>query len=131
MYLPANDSVGKLVLRLVTGFVVLCHGIAKLTGGVDFITAMLGSHGLPGFLAYGVYIGEVVAPVLLIAGFYARWGALVVAINMIVAVWLAHTAMIFALSQQGGWALELQGLILFNAVALVFLGPGRYSLNDK
>lgn len=131
MQLPANDAVGKLVLRVLTGAVVLFHGVAKLLSGVDGIAGMLVSHGLPGFVAYGVYFGEVVAPILLIAGFYARVGALVVTINMIVAIWLAHTGMIFALNAQGGWALELQALILFNAVALVFLGPGRCSVNDK
>src|SRR5690606_34626863 len=89
--LMGND-VGKLVLRLVLGFTVLLHGIGKLTGGVGGIAGMLGGAGLPGFLAYGVYLGEVVAPILVIIGFYSRVGAWVIVINMLFAIGLAHTA---------------------------------------
>ncbi len=30
----------------------------------------------------------------------------------------------------GGWALELQGMFLFSAVALCFLGSGRYAMKN-
>jgi len=39
-----------------------------------------------------------------------------------------HMADLFALTKQGGWALELQGLYLFGALAVVLLGAGRFSL---
>ena len=47
---------------------------------------------------------------------------------MVVAIGLVHVAELFTLGKQGGWALELQGMFLFAALALVFLGAGRYSL---
>lgn len=124
-----RDDVGKLLLRVSLGIVVLLHGIAKLRNGVSGIEGMLVSAGMPGWLAYGVYIGEVLAPIMLIIGFYARIGAVLVAVNMLFAVGLAHSAQVFQLTRSGGWALELQGMLLFAAVALVFLGPGRYSIN--
>lgn len=132
-YLLSEDSqdVGKLILRLTLGLLILLHGLAKLFGGVGGIGGMLQGIGLPGFLAYGVLIGEVVAPVLLVLGFYARIGAALIAINMLVAVLLVHTAEILTIGPQGGWALELQGMFLFTAVALFFIGPGRMAFNQR
>lgn len=123
-----SDDTGKLVLRLALGIMILLHGIAKLQGGIGFVSSMVASHGLPSALAYGVYIGEIIAPVLLIVGLYARGAALIIVLNMLFAFWLVHTGDLFALGKQGGWALELQGMYLFSALALVFLGAGRFSL---
>jgi putative oxidoreductase len=125
-----NDN-GKLILRLALGAMVLMHGIAKLTGGIGFITSTVTGAGLPAFLAYGVYLGEVVAPLLVIAGFYSRIGAGVIAINMLFAIGLVHHAEFFTRNQTGGWTLELQGMFLFTAIALVLMGPGRHAINDK
>jgi putative oxidoreductase len=126
----AND-VGRLVLRLVLGICVLLHGIAKLKGGVGGIAGMLGGSGLPAFLAYGVYIGEVIAPILVILGLYSRIGAWIIVVNMLFAIGLAHTGELFALNQSGGWGIELQAMFLFSAVAVALIGPGRFAINAK
>jgi putative oxidoreductase len=123
-----SDDTGKLVLRLALGILILLHGIAKITGGVGFLSGMLASHGLPGAVAYLVYIGEVVAPVLLIIGLYTRPAAWIVVINMLVAIWLVHMKELGTLTKNGGWALELQGMFLFSALAVAFLGAGRFSV---
>ncbi|HBM08808.1 MAG TPA: GntR family transcriptional regulator, partial [Pseudomonas sp.] len=85
-----TDDLGKLVLRVSVGVLILLHGIFKLQNGVDGIAGMLGNNGLPAFLAYGVYIGEVVGPALVILGVFTRIGALLIAGNMLVAFLLAH-----------------------------------------
>ena len=125
-----NDT-GKLVLRLTLGILILLHGLAKLMGGTAGIVGMVEGAGLPGFLGYAVLLGEVVGPILLIVGFHARIGAALVALNMLVAIALAHMGELATLNDQGGWALELQGMFLFTAVALVLMGPGRYSINQR
>ncbi|BEP37302.1 DoxX family protein [Variovorax sp. V59] len=126
---PATpDDAGKLLLRLAIGVLVLLHGIFKISAGVGFVSAMLAKAGLPGGLAYLVYVGEIVAPLLMIAGFWTRAAAGVVVINMLAAFGLVHMADLFALTKQGGWALELQGLYLFGALTVVLLGAGRFSL---
>jgi putative oxidoreductase len=125
------DDAGKLLLRLMLGLLFLLHGIAKIKGGVGGIEGMVTGAGLPGFVAYGAYIGEVVAPILLIAGFYSRVAAVVIAINMVFAIALAHASEIFQLGKQGGWALELQGMFLFTAIAIALIGPGRFSINRR
>ena len=124
------DDAGKLLLRLTLGMLILLHGAAKIFGGVQGIASMVEANGLPGSLAYLVYIGEVLAPLALIAGWWTRIAALVVAVNMVVAILLAHRADILALTGGGGWALELQGMFLFTALALALLGSGRYAVRE-
>lgn len=129
-----NNDFGLLILRLAVGFLMLFHGIAKLGGGLEFISGMLEGKGLPGFIAYGVLIGEILAPLLIIIGFRTRIGALLLAINCFVAVLLVHTADIPKLNEQtGGWALELIGLYFFGSLALFFTGGGNLaaSKNNK
>lgn len=123
------DDVGKLILRLTLGILMLLHGIAKISGGVDGLEKMVAGAGLPSVLAYGVYVGEVLAPLLVIFGFYARFGAAIIVVNMLFAIFLAHRTDLFLLARSGGWALELQGFFLFTALALVFMRPGRFGIN--
>lgn len=125
---PSRDDQGKLLLRVLLASLLLFHGVAKLSGGVGFIAGMLDKAGLPPALAYLVYVGEVVAPLLILAGIYTRAAALVVAINMVVALLLVHGPEFLTLNNTGGWALELQGMYLGTALALALLGAGRYSL---
>jgi len=127
----ALQDLGKLVLRIALGALILLHGIAKLKNGLGPIEGMVAAHGLPGFVAYGVLIGEVLAPLMLLFGAWARIGAAIVAVNMLFAFALAHMGQLGQLNDQGGWALELQGMFLFTAIAIALLGPGRYAINQR
>jgi len=126
----AEDG-GKLVLRLTLGILILLHGLSKITGGVSGISGMLQGAGLPAALAYGVYVGEVAAPLLVIIGFYARIGALVIVVNMLFAIGLAHSGDLFSFGRSGGWAIELQGMFLSTALAVALIGPGKYAVNRR
>jgi putative oxidoreductase len=126
-----NTDLGKLLLRLGLGGLILLHGIAKLIGGIEPIKQLVAATGLPGFVAYGVYLGEVVAALMVMIGWYSRIGALVIAINMMFAIFLAHRADLFKLAGSGGYALELQALYLIVAIALALMGPGRYGVNER
>jgi putative oxidoreductase len=125
-----NDALGKLILRLSVAILILFHGVAKLLnpGAITWIDDMLVGYGLPGFLAYGVLLGEVVAPVMAIVGWQTRLAGLLMTGSMLVALLLVHTGEVFMLTKNGGWQLELQGMFLFAALALVFLGSGRIAL---
>ena len=123
-----TDDTGKLLLRVGLGVLILLHGIAKIMSGPGFILGLMEKSGLPPVLGYAVYIGEVLAPLLLIVGVYARAAAVLVAINMIVAVVLVHMGDLGSLSKTGGWALELQGMFFLAAVVVALIGAGRYSL---
>jgi putative oxidoreductase len=126
-----SDNAGKLILRLTVGGLILFHGVAKLmnpAGAMGMISGMLSNLGMPAFVAYGVYLGEVLAPLLIIFGVFARIGGLLVVGNMLFALVLVHTSQILTLSKQGGWALELQGFYLFCGLAIYLLGSGRFAV---
>jgi len=125
-----TTDLGKLVLRASLAILILMHGIAKITGGVGFIAGMLTKAGLPGALGYLVYVGEVIAPLMVLAGFYTRPAALVIAINMVVAIGLVHMGELFQIGKTGGWALELQGMFLAAAVSVALLGAGKYAMGS-
>ncbi len=121
------NDLAKLILRLMFGGLMLFHGIGKVTHGVDQISQMLEKMGLPGFIAYGVIVGEVVAPILMIVGFLTRPAALIFAFNMVVAVAMAHRADIFSLTEHGTYALELNAMYFLGGICIFLLGPGVYS----
>lgn len=126
-----SDALGKLLLRLTLGILMSFHGIAKLMSPartMESMNGLLAAAGLPTYLAYGVFIGEVLAPVLIILGIYSRIGGLIVVINMVFAILLAHSAQLLVVTKTGGWALELQGFYLLTGLALFFLGSGKIAV---
>ena len=127
-----SDDIGKLILRLTVAGLMLFHGVPKLFYGVSWLQATLSNAGLPGFIAYGVYIGEIIAPILLIIGFRTRLAALVLAFDMLVAILLVHQSRIFAVKEMGGgWAIELELLYLLPSLALFYMGGGKYKIPAK
>jgi putative oxidoreductase len=117
---------GYRLLAWSVSILMLCHGVSKLMHGADFIGGMLQQLGLPGFLAYGVYLGEVVAPVLVLLGIAVRPAAFVMAGNMVVAVALAHMPQLATMNPKtGGYALELQALYFFGALAIALMTPTK------
>ena len=96
-----HPDFGKLLLRLTFGILILFHGVAKIENGVGWIANMLVAAGLPGFIAYGAYIGEVIAPVLIILGIFTRPAALVMAFNILVAVFLVVAGKFFTVTELG------------------------------
>jgi putative oxidoreductase len=125
---PRVDA-GLLVLRLGLAVLLLFHGIFKLTHGVDWISRPLAAVGLPGFLRYGTYVAEVVAPVMLILGLWTRAAALVIAFDMVMAVFLVRRGDIGKISpMSGAWAIEIEAMYFIAAVTLALAGGGRYGI---
>jgi len=121
-----NPTWGYRLLAWPLSILMLLHGVSKLRNGVSGIEGMLGGLGLPGVLAYGVFVGEVLAPLLVLAGFYAGPAALVMAVNMLFAIGLAHRTQLLDINAKtGGHALELQLLFLFGSLAIALLAPRR------
>lgn len=125
-----QPDLARLMLRLALGFLILLHGISKLINGIGPIEDLLAAHNLPALLAWGVLIGEILAPGMLILGIHTRVAAVLIAVNMLFAFVLAHQHQMLALKANGGWALELQALFLINALAILLLGPGRYRVHS-
>jgi len=125
-----NEDLAKLVLRVGLGAMILFHGVSKIANPdmLGFIHTLVQHHGLPDWVTYGVFLGEILAPVMLVFGIYAQIGGLLVFGNMLFVFWLAHLGQLFTLSPHGGWGLELQGLYLVGGLAVMLLGGGKYSL---
>ena len=125
-----TEDHGKLILRLMVGVLMLFHGIDKVTGGIEGIVTRFEGLGM-GPVAYLVYVGEVLAPLLVIAGHWTRLGAFLIAGNMVVAILVAHVGDLWALTPNGGYRLELQMFFLFSAVAVMVFGAGRFSVGGR
>lgn len=126
-----GTSIGILIMRLSIGGLMLLHGVSKLIHGISPIEGMVEAAGMPAFVAYGVYIGEVLAPLLIILGIATRISALVFAVNCLVAMFMVHCNDILTLTPQGGWGVELLGLYLFGSIALIFTGGGQLAISKK
>ena len=124
-----RTDAGLLVLRLGLGALMLFHGIYKLTHGIAWIAGPLGRVGLPPWVAYGVYVGEILAPVLVILGLWARPAAFVIAFDMFMAIFLARRGDVAKINPAGGgWAIELELMYLIAALTIALAGSGRYGL---
>ena len=108
-----GDDLGKLVLRLAIGGLLLFHGVHKIMHGIEMIAGGVESNGAPRFLAYAVYLGEVLGPILILIGLFTRVGAFLVVVNFIVAILMVHRAQLGMLSpESGSWMAELPALYL-------------------
>lgn len=113
-----HPKAALVLLRVSLALLMLFHGWAKIRYGIGSIEAKIAGLGAPGFLAYAVYLGEVVAPLLLLVGLWVVPAALVIAINMLVAFALVHTKQVLMLNNSGGWALELQAFYFVSALVV-------------
>lgn len=123
-----SENIGKLILRLMVGGLMLFHGLHKAIHGVGFIEALVVAHGLPGVLVYGVYVGEILAPLLLILGWRSRIWAGIISFNMVVAIYLTQVSAFLKLGGHGAWAVEVPMFYLLSALAIVLLGSGKYAI---
>ncbi|MGC4027174.1 MAG: DoxX family protein [Mesorhizobium sp.] len=126
-----SDDKAKFLLRLTISFLMLFHGMAKLTHGVEWIKQPLAGVGMPLFFAYGVFFGEVLAPMCMILGFRTRLAALVMAFNMLMAIILVWGSKVFAVNAAGGWAIELEVLFMLGAMVLFYSGGGKYAISKN
>lgn len=127
--LTNNENLSKLILRFLVGFLMLFHGYSKLTHGIGFIEGMFINVGLPSFLAYGAYLGEIIAPIMLIIGFRVKIASLLIILTMIGAIIMVHPNDIFTVTKHGAWTIELQAFYIFASLAIFFQGSGKYSID--
>ena len=128
--MPTNTDIAKLLLRVTLGGLMMFHGVYKVIHGIANVKSMLSSSGLAEFMAYGVYLGEIVAPIFIILGLYARVASFVMAINMTMAIFLAY-GFSLSLSKYGGLSIESPLMFLIMSILVMLLGSGKYSVNNK
>ena len=126
-----NEDIGKLILRFSIAALMLFHGFSKLFNGIDGIKFLVTNAGLPEFVPYGVYMGEVVFPILIILGLFTRISSLFFALTMVFAIFLAHSSELFVLEETGGLLIELPLIYLLTSISIMFIGAGKYSLDAR
>ncbi len=123
-----KQALGLFVLRVGTSFLMIPHGWGKLEWLRQALEAgepvkFMDFMGLGHSLSLGLTIfGELVAPVLILVGWKARWMAATAAFTMLVAAFVVHGADPLAEKEH---AL----LYAFAFLTVLFLGPGRWSFD--
>ncbi|CZE47428.1 DoxX family protein [Campylobacter geochelonis] len=120
-------NLGLLLLRIALGACVIFHGIAKIKGGIGGVKGMLSGAGLPEFIGYGVYLGEFIAPIMIILGIFTRFASLILIGTCFTILYLAFSDNIFELlAKTGGLKAEIVYLYLGGAFCLLFSGGGKF-----
>ena len=125
-------SLAPLAVRIIVGIIMLAHGWQKLTemGPGNFGGQMLAGLGvpLPVFMGYVVTFIEIIGGILLIIGFLSRLAALLLTIDLVVAVLLVKVNVGF-LSGSSGTGAELDLALIAGFLVILFAGPGRLSVD--
>lgn len=124
-----NTDIGLLLCRIAIGGPMLIYGITKIINGIDFILDILTEMGVPTFIGYGVYLGEVLAPLMILIGIKIRFAAFVFAVNCLTALFLTQIDYVFSLNAIGGWSIELLIIYTLVGLGLMFTGAGKYAVN--
>lgn len=92
-FLKGLEPLSLLVLRLVLGLIFLVHGYPKLVHPSDpTMRGFFIAHGLPGYFLGVAGILETFGAVLFFIGLFTRPAALLLIIEMGVAIWKVHSA---------------------------------------
>lgn len=126
-----KQHLGLLLLRISIAFTMLIYGISKLISGIDFISDLIAQYGLPSFLGYGVFVGEIIAPTLIIIGYRTKLAGLIFAINCFVAIIMVQLPNLLKLNEFGGWEIGPLFIYTFFGIALFFIGGGKYGLSTE
>ena len=126
-----NKNVAILLFRISIPFTMLIYGIDNITNGTGFIGSLLDAYNLPSFLVYGVFIGEIIAPIMLLLGYRSRLAGLLFAFNCLLAILMAQIQYFFTLNQFGGWTLDLLFIYLVAGIAFFYSGAGKHAISTS
>jgi putative oxidoreductase len=123
--LNSLQPLGLLVLRLALGLIFFTHGYPKLAHSSAGMQGFFVQHGLPGYFVYVSGVLEVFGGILLVLGLFTRGAALLLAIEMGVAIWKVHSVGgIYAVHNY-----EFPLAVLAGNFALATVGAGLISLD--
>jgi putative oxidoreductase len=120
---------GIALLRVVTGFIFLMHGQQKLFEfGIGGVTGMMTSLGVPapGLMAVIVSLVELVGGIALILGAFTRFAGVLVAIDVLTALFLVHMPNGFFAGTNG---IELVLILAAAGITLALTGPGALAID--
>ncbi len=119
-----------LAVRVIVGTIMAAHGLQKLSAGPGNFGGLLAQLGVPAptLMGYVVTLVELGGGVLLAVGLLSRLAALLLTINLAVAVLLVRVGVGLS-PQSGGVGAELDLTLIAGFLVVLFAGPGRISLD--
>lgn len=126
-----NQNIGLLLLRVSIAFTMLIYGLTKLINGIEGIKAVVVNSGLPALLGYGIFIGEILAPILIIVGYRTRIAGVVFTINCLMAIILVQLPNLLKLNESGGWQIGLLVIYTVFGLSMFLIGAGQYALSSN
>ncbi len=118
---------GIFLLRVSLGVMFVAHALLKyLVFTMDGFEAFLGKVGFPAFLAWPIFLAELIGGVAIISGFYGRWVSLAllpVLLGALVVHW--PNGWLFNVPN-GGW--EYPAFLTVAAVTHILAGEGAFAL---
>jgi putative oxidoreductase len=120
-FLEPFTAVGPLLVRLITGFIMVPAGYEKLHNGVDQFAGYVAKIGFPAptLSAWLAVLAELVGGLFLVLGLFTRWSGFFVAFTMAVAVYATRSK---------DFSLAL--VLMMCAISLIFSGAGKFSLDE-
>ena len=126
-----NVDLGLLFLRLGLGICFFMHGFGKILHGVGGVKSILVDAGLPSFLAYFAYLGEILAPIMIAVGFYSRVGAaLVLGYSLVILYSFYGLSNLLELTNVNGFKAELIYLYITISLCIISSGSGKYAIKQ-
>ncbi len=124
------SATGAMLLRLSLGLMWIAHALFKwfvftIPGFADW----LASQGIPAFMAWPVFLFELVGGVMILIGFYGRYVSAVLAPVMLVAAWTHVSNGWTHTSEGGGW--EYPMFLVMASIAHTLLGDGRFAVRSN
>lgn len=130
-----RPEVGLLILRLSMGVIFFLHGWMKLAGGQEsFVREMLAMVGwtMPNAVLWLLALAELLGGLALILGLFSRWAAVVLAVEMIVAVALFHLRQGFFIvaipNVPLAFGFEFHVALVGGLACVALAGSGRWAL---
>lgn len=124
-FLNRLQPLAQLLMRLVLGAILIAHGYPKVFGGFHRHMEMVGSLGLPHWMAYLSAGTEFFGGIALVLGLFTRFVSLAVMIEMAVVIWKIHFK--HGLTGQGGYEFPLAVATI--ALTLMCFGGGPWGFN--
>lgn len=122
-------TVVSTLMRVVMGILFLAHGINKLQTGLGNVEGWFVSLGLPGFLAYGIAMLELVGGIMLIVGLFTRYVSALFTIMLIGAIVTTKlSAGLLGNGQGAGYELDLSFMLV--TIYLSVAAPTALSIDQ-
>jgi len=125
-HLSALQPFSLVALRIVLAIIFMSHGYPKLVHSSANMQTFFIEHGLPGYFVYVAGILETVGGGLLMLGLFTRVAALLLALEMCVAIWKVHSLHGYFAVHEYEFPLALAA----TCFALATIGAGVLSLDQ-